>query len=400
MANNQTNERENTFTKFYKAINGVLDPKERGDLKEHLARRERLYELLGLVRFAFKEARVLDIGAGSGYNTLFFLLNGAKVDIVEPNEKARALAQELFIKYKIPQEQYSISGAMLEDFQSPHKYDVICAENFLSSLATENRRAVLAQMKSFGKAGSIFVATNMCSFSYFFEDLRRLLGAVLIAKTSDFKEQSDIVEAAFAPHLAALAQNGIQTRPARDWAVDNILNPGGDNPDLCSLGELIADFCGTDSIESSEKYDILAMSPNLFYNRSWFKDLNFSYSAQILREFSEYEHILLWRNSEFSKRNASKNATLRADLKNFRAKIADFKSDFALNKLPQIAELLEQIALKNLDLGQFIIGTILETANLCKKGASGELDIKSVANAKYLAKAWGNGTQYISFICK
>ena len=45
---------KNEFVKFYKECGGVLDPKDIGDLKEHLYRRKRLYAMLGIPAFSFK----------------------------------------------------------------------------------------------------------------------------------------------------------------------------------------------------------------------------------------------------------------------------------------------------------------------------------------------------------
>ena len=75
----------NEFLKFYGEHHISPVSQDISDFERHLARRKRLYELVNIHPFAFRGARMLEVGAGSGYNTLLFLKLGAIVDIVEPN---------------------------------------------------------------------------------------------------------------------------------------------------------------------------------------------------------------------------------------------------------------------------------------------------------------------------
>ena len=99
--------------------------------------------MLGIPSFAFHGLDLLDIVGGSGYNTLAFLLLGAKVDLVEPNEVAVHSALKLFEKYQIPKSQYTIYNEILESFKGENAYKVIIAEGFLHSLYAENRQEVI-----------------------------------------------------------------------------------------------------------------------------------------------------------------------------------------------------------------------------------------------------------------
>ena len=51
--------KKNGFVKFYKEYGGVLDLKGKGDLQEHMQRRIRLYDLIGLSQLAFRNINIL-----------------------------------------------------------------------------------------------------------------------------------------------------------------------------------------------------------------------------------------------------------------------------------------------------------------------------------------------------
>lgn len=374
---------KNEFVKFYKECGGVLDPKDIGDLKEHLYRRKRLYAMLGIPAFSFKGINVLDIGGGSGYNTLVFLLLGAKVDLVEPNENAAKMAQELFDKYKIPKAQYGIHNKILEDFKDSCRYDIIIAEGFLHSLYAENRAEVINKMKEFTQNGSYVVVTTMCEFSYFFEDLRRILGLVLTRDISEFSQKADILSQAFESHLKSLK---FAVRPVKDWAIDTILNPGGDVK-LFSIDECIGLF-GTE-------YEVVGMSPNVYPNMSWYKDMEYSYALDIVSNFDSFRHLLLSVAFRDFIRDKEKNRNLLKQLIKFRECIKEYrdtKSDICVRK---IVEIFKDIINTNGDLGGEFVASVKECmeAILCQE----TLSVERIAKMQNLKNAWGRGMQYISF---
>ncbi len=78
------------------------------DIALHYERRKKVYRQCGIPLLAFRNAELLEIGAG-GYNTLaFFHWNVKHVDIVEANPQGIADMQELFAKNNIVENQYTI----------------------------------------------------------------------------------------------------------------------------------------------------------------------------------------------------------------------------------------------------------------------------------------------------
>ncbi|WP_238700392.1 class I SAM-dependent methyltransferase [Helicobacter jaachi] len=212
----------NEFLRFYGEHHISPVSQDISDFSAHLQRRKRLYELVGIHPFAFRNASILEVGAGSGYNTLLFLHLGAQVDIVEPNAAGREQMQKLFTEHNIPKEQYRIYPCTLQDYKSEKIYDFVIAEGFLPWLSEKEAREVVQSLYAATKKDGAVVVTSMCEFSYFFEDLRRILGFALIKGVKDFEQKVSLLASAFSSHLLHLK---FASRPIRDWVIDNILNP-------------------------------------------------------------------------------------------------------------------------------------------------------------------------------
>lgn len=67
---------ENVFLSYYKEKNISPVKQDISDLQLHCRRREKLYRQLGLPFCLFKDKNILEIGPGSGYNTLVLLHGG------------------------------------------------------------------------------------------------------------------------------------------------------------------------------------------------------------------------------------------------------------------------------------------------------------------------------------
>lgn len=215
----------NEFLKFYGKHHISPVSQDIRDFKKHLARRKRLYELVNIHPFAFRGAKMLEVGAGSGYNTLLFLNLGASVDIVEPNAAGREQMTRLFEEHNIPQEQYKIHPCTIESYESAERYDFVIAEGFLPWVDKAQRKGIITQLWRYAKKDAGIVVTTQCEFSFFLEDLRRILGLVLVRGVSEFKQKVELLSRAFASHLQTLS---FASRPIADWVIDNILNPAAD----------------------------------------------------------------------------------------------------------------------------------------------------------------------------
>lgn len=67
---------KNDFLKYYGEKNISPVKQDISDLQLHCRRREKLYRQLGLPFCLFKDKNILEVGPGSGYNTLVLLHGG------------------------------------------------------------------------------------------------------------------------------------------------------------------------------------------------------------------------------------------------------------------------------------------------------------------------------------
>lgn len=377
----------NWFVKYYGAHKISPVSQDIKDLKKHIARRERLYMLLGINAALFKGAEILEVGAGSGYNTLPFLLAGARVDIVEPNKTGQEAMINLFQSYNINPSQYTIYDCMIEQFDSAKQYDFVIAEGFLPSL--DNRKMQEAVIESLvrkvNRGGGYIVVTSMCVFSYFFEDVRRMLGYLLICECTSYEERVKILSQAFVAHLESLK---FASRPIDDWVKDAILNPALDT-EFLDMGECVAEFCKRACVE------VVGISPALVSNLSWYKDMEYSYATTIREQFRLKQHCLLSIDLLDNAREISSNQRLEKDLKRFRALIVELKQGGSALEIMQKAILvLQEILERNQDLGTAFSLPLLEVIAFLREG---NITAKGVASLGDFAKAWGRGQQYISF---
>ena len=376
---------KNEFVEFYDKYKISPVSQDISDIQLHIKRRKRLYQLIGINPESFANARILEVGAGSGYNTLVFLLVGAKVDIVEPNPTGRETMKELFCKYNINPSQYRIYDCVIEQFVSENEYDFVIAEGFLPIFNREQRETIISQLFKHTRIGGYCVVTTSCEISYFFEYLRVILGLILTQGISDFNSKTDKLIEAFSTHLKALK---FASRPIKDWVRDSILNPTNDN----------FSFSMSDSVKEVKNilkgaFEVVGTSPALVANLSWYKDMEYSYGDQIVRDFPSKHHLLLCTAFKDSSRDSNKNNILLDRMMALRTMIGQYRRG-GDNCLVEILNLLQLIVDENEDLGEFFTENVKEVIALLKNYK--EITSEKISNAKF-ANAWGRGMQYMCF---
>ena len=296
--------KENGFVAFYDKHKISPVSQDISDLDRHVGRRRKLYRMLGIDYRLFRGAEILEVGAGSGYNALVFLLMGARMDIVEPNPTGRAEMEKLFSEYGINPSQYTIYDCVVEEFQVIKQYDFVIAEGFLPIFSRDQRQKILKRLFQCVKTNGYLVITTICEFSYFFEYLRVILGLILTREIKEFDSQVSVLSAAFSSHLKSLK---FASRPIEDWVKDSILNPVGD-----LLSFTIADSIKELSLvcRNIADFEVISTSPCLVSNLSWYKDLDYLYSDIILREFDKKRHLLLCTKFTDGLRDREKNQRL------------------------------------------------------------------------------------------
>ena len=84
----------------------------------------------------FSNTNLIDFGAGTGHNTIFFSNWGAKCTLVELSEKSLAIAKEVFNKRSTnPNEHRFINSSIFEFNEKDKLYDIVNCKGVLSHTA-------------------------------------------------------------------------------------------------------------------------------------------------------------------------------------------------------------------------------------------------------------------------
>lgn len=210
-----------THLAYYQAQGISPVSQDIGDLAGHFTRRRGLYRTLGLMPSAFRGAQVLEVAPGSGHNSLFVAsCQPACYTLVEPNPVAVAEITRQYDHLALPHTRPTILPCRIEEAGLTGPFDIVLCENWLGSDPAE--RAVLTRLGELVTPGGALVVTVVSPLGILANLLRLALGRRLAPATLPFEQRTDILLAAFGPHLATLAN---MTRPWRDWVQDNVLNP-------------------------------------------------------------------------------------------------------------------------------------------------------------------------------
>ena len=372
---------KNEFIEFYGKHGISPVHQDISDLDKHLKRRSNLYKMLGIDERLFKDADVLEVGPGGGFNSICFAKWGAKLDLLEPNPHAHKEIEQNLQGYK-----YNLYKGIIEEYKTDKKYDFIIAEGFFHSM--QNPDEIFAACMKILKNDGILVLTCIDEISHFYEDLRRIISFKLIKNLQDFKKQVDKLCIAFAKHLNTLR---FSSRPINDWVSDVILNS---SQDLAYVNIKKTLQIAVAYERERERVELLGVNPCLVGNLSWYKDTSYSYAKAFMQGYDAKKHLLLdctW--SDFYRDERLNNA-LNADLIVFRELIKAYK--YGERSIDEIINILKQIRDKNADLPNSFALCIDEVLNLLARDFSAD----HVANSKQFSKSWGRGMQYIAFTAK
>ena len=238
------------------------------DMEKHLAKREKLYRQLGIPSIFFEGKRVLEVGPGSGYNTLaFFEWGSSHVMLVEPNQVGRDDMLHLFSDLNIDCSRYDLIETAIEDVTCKEAYDIIIAEGFIH--ACDNAKEIIGILESCVRPGGVIVITCMDYEGMFVEQMQRL---VFQREVHEMKAYDDKVA-----HIAKLITKYDKlegrSRSIEDWIRDDILNPTFNNKEILSFDKAIDAF--------SDNFAYLGGSQSIFEDYSWYKDLAYDERTNI-----------------------------------------------------------------------------------------------------------------------
>ncbi len=370
----------NNFLEFYEKLKISPVAQDISDFTRHIARRTALYRQLGLLPLTFQAAEVLEVGPGSGHNSIVTAgFNPRRYVLVEPNSTGFAALTKLFGDFGVANAE--LHNTLLEALPQPELFDIVLCEGLIPGL--DNKNAFLRQLDAHVRPGGVLVMTCYDSVSMLFESARRLIGKRLVRDVDSMEQRIDILTRAFASHLATLKG---MTRSPRDWVLDNLLAPPVFNvKDYFSISQAIGFF--------AEYYYFYQSSPAFLSNYAWYKELPSDpseYNRNYLEQFRANQHNLV----HYQTLSAPRAGELNIELETYCSELAQLaqqdkvEDGIAVSLLGRIKE----------NLGQNMLASVAldETMALF---ASGEFAPEKIAgNYPAFRTAFGRGQQYISLV--
>lgn len=231
------------------------------DLGKHLSRREALYRSMGLLPITFRDRRVLEVGPGSGDNSLFIATcMPSEYDLLEPNPVAVEDIKALYEKFELPHRQPTVIPKKLQDFDTDRPYDVILCEGWLGG--SEGERQLLKKLSRFVAPGGVMVLSFLPPTGAVATLIRRMLAYRILPEDSDLKTGTELLTSAFGSHLSTLTH---MSRAVELWLQDNILNPA-------LLAQLLTP--GTIAETLGQNFGLYGCNPRLFTDWRWYKSVS------------------------------------------------------------------------------------------------------------------------------
>ncbi len=270
------------------------------DLEKHFQRREGLYRQLGLPALCFRGRGVLEVGPGSGHNSIHVAsLKPRRYLLLEGNGEGVRQLRETFERHPRFMEGTEVVQGLLEDFRTEERFDVVLCEGMIPF--SPNQEVLLGKLTALVSPGGILVITCVDAVSCFAERLRRLVAHRLVDPTLPLAEKVAAYDCLYATHLTTLR---FMSRGREDWYIDNLVNPVLHNAYLS-----LADAIGT----LGNDFDVLSSSPRFFQDARWYKEIvgpERKFNERAVGQYWQFVHNFLDYRLEFVPRAPERNREL------------------------------------------------------------------------------------------
>jgi SAM-dependent methyltransferase len=356
------------------------------DLAAHFGRRAALYRHLGILPAFVRGRTVVEIGPGSGFNSIYTAsLGPARYVLVEPNPRGVDDIRRLFSAHAGLASSVEIVAAAADEFADAERFDFVFCEGMLALAGVPDPVRLLRTVAGNTAPGGVLVVTCIDAVSQLAEVLRRFLAQCLIDPADGLDQQVARLLPVFSPHLATLSG---MTRRYDDWIVDNLLNPATIGP-LLSAADAVAALAG--------EFDVFGASPRFLTDWRWYKAIageHDRFNELAIADYWGTVHNLLDYRGVWPPRGADENRRLYSACVTIRGAVHHYEQTRDRRVADVIAGQLEGIAA---GVRQFSASTANAIDGVLALLERTPLDARAVAADGAFAPWFGRGQQYLSF---
>jgi SAM-dependent methyltransferase len=378
---------ENDHLSFYKEHNISPVRQNIDDISKHFERRGSLYRYLGLPKISLKDKDVLEVGPGSGHNSLYVATCMPKsYDLLEPNPTGQEGITQLYGEFTIEHTSPILIKQRLEDFVPERLYDVVISECWLGIDPYE--RNLMKKLGSLLKPGGILITTLTSPIGALPSAFRRLLSNKLVQDIEPLEEKTEILVKSFGSHLSTMQD---MTRPYEDWIQDCMINPAFMT--ICVTPKMFME-------DMSSDFEIYNSFPRFDNDWRWYKTLygeNKSFNERYLQSYYQNSHNFYDYNSLLPQREPVKNSSLEEHCLSLLSLMTVMEKDSSEDHSNELITIVKEIKNNLTDSCSSWIRGIEEFLELFQKE---KLIVEDVAEMEKFKPIFGRELIYISAIKK
>jgi len=356
------------------------------DLDAHFARRAALYRHLGILPKFLLGRTVLEIGPGSGFNSVYTAsLGPSRYVMVEANPRGIADIGRLFSDYPEFAERIEVVSAMADHYTSAEPFDFVFCEGLLALAGVPDPQRLLYRVAENTAPGGVLVITCIDAVSDLSETLRRFVAQLIIDPARDLTEHVRVLLPILGPHLSSLAG---MNRRHDDWIIDNLLNPASIGP-LLSIPDAVSALAG--------EFDVFGASPRFLTDWRWYKAIvgdGGRFNELALEAYWANVHNLLDYREVWPPRDPIDNQRLYDACATVRGAVREYERERDRSIIGVVLDGLDTIVAS---VRSFSRATSDALAEVRAALAQPVLDTSAVAASRGFGPWFGRGQQYLSF---
>lgn len=354
------------------------------NLREHYQKREALYRQLGILPPFLKDRTVLEIGPGSGFNSLYTAsLSPSRYVLVERNPTGVNHVRELFSHYPNLEKNITIEETDLRTYSPFERFDFVFCEGVLSGVP--DPEDVLKHIAQFVDDCGSLIITCIDDISYFADTLRRHFAQQVIDSSQSLETQVDILMPIFSPHLSRL--QGMNRRHD-DWIIDNLINPASMRR-MISIPEAISAI--------AEHFDFYASSPHFVTDWRWYKSVrgtNRNFNELAINQYWQNVHNFFDSSQIFSPHSKEKNSKIYNLCSEAKKALKQFEETRELEYVKTIQVIVEEVTAQVVSFSKDLANIFREVSSLLSQFP---VDRELLAKSVGFGSLFGRGQQYVHF---